>query len=126
MKKIAINECFGGFDLSNKGWKLYIEKKYPNASVEVSVPECISKEEYLVEDLVNMGFAIYEVDGRSLYAFDLDRTDPVLIEVIETLKEEANADHSKLKVVEIPDDVDYEITDYDGVEKIEESHRVWC
>lgn len=29
------------------------------------------------------------------------------------------------KVVEIPDDVRWKITDYDGIEQIEEIHRVW-
>ena len=32
---------------------------------------------------------------------------------------------AELKVVEIPDGVDYIITEYDGLEQIEETHRVW-
>ena len=55
-----------------------------------------------------------------------DRDDPILVKVVETLGEEANGDYSSLKVVEIPDDVDYYIDDYDGMETIEECHRSWC
>lgn len=57
---------------------------------------------------------------------DSDRDDPILIKVVETLGKEANTEFSSLKVVEIPDDVDYYIDDYDGMETIEECHRSWC
>ncbi|MCK9429600.1 MAG: hypothetical protein M0R17_06310 [Candidatus Omnitrophica bacterium] len=57
-----------------------------------------------------------------------NRTDPLLIDAVETLKEKANGYHAKLKVVEIPDDINYVIDEYYGFEKIHElhSHRVLC
>ena len=58
--------------------------------------------------------------------FERNRTSPSLIAVVEKLGDEANASFSKLKVVEIPDDVDWYIDDYDGVETIHEKHRIWC
>ena len=54
-----------------------------------------------------------------------DRTNPRLIQCVEALKDEASGCFAKLKVVEIPDDVEYEIDDYDGVETIHECHRTW-
>jgi hypothetical protein len=33
--------------------------------------------------------------------------------------------YAKLKIVEIADDVDWEITNYDGLETVEEKHRTW-
>jgi len=57
---------------------------------------------------------------------DYDRDNPILVKVVETLGEEANTEYSSLKVVEIPDGVDYYIDDYDGMETIEECHRSWC
>lgn len=53
------------------------------------------------------------------------RTDPDLIEVIERLGNEANGRHAELKVVEIPDDVEWKIEEYDGQEWIAEEHRTW-
>lgn len=53
------------------------------------------------------------------------RADPKLVEVVEKLGATANGPFAKLKVVEIPDDVDWTITEYDGAEQIEEVHRIW-
>lgn len=54
-----------------------------------------------------------------------DRTDKLLIQVIEELGEEADGECAQLKIVEIPDGVDYEISEYDGNEHIAEKHRTW-
>lgn len=51
--------------------------------------------------------------GRSI-----DRTDPKLIQVIEELGKRANGAFSELKIVKIPNGVDYEIDEYDGLESI--------
>lgn len=53
------------------------------------------------------------------------RTDPKLIECIETLGAEANKYYANIKIVEIPDDVDWEIEEYDGIEWVAEKHRTW-
>ena len=60
------------------------------------------------------------------YNGDYFRTDAKLVECVETLGEEANGRYAELKVVEIPDDVEWEIDYYDGVETIHEVHRSWC
>lgn len=68
-----------------------------------------------------------EWDGYGFkYDSDEQRTDPNLIRCVETLGKKANGLFANLKVVDIPDDVDYEIEEYDGVESIHEVHRVWC
>ena len=36
-----------------------------------------------------------------------------------------NDGYSELKVVEIPDDVEYDIQEYDGNEWVAEKHRTW-
>jgi len=56
------------------------------------------------------------------------RTDPDLIAVVERLGEKANGKGCCLKVVEVPDDVDWEIActgDNAEEEVIEERHRTW-
>ncbi|MDY6834171.1 MAG: hypothetical protein SVY53_05150 [Chloroflexota bacterium] len=65
-----------------------------------------------------------EWDGFG-YEYFYDRSDPKLVAVVEKLGEEANGRFAKLKVVEIPDDVEWEISDYDGMEIVEEVHRGW-
>lgn len=55
----------------------------------------------------------------------VERNDPRLVEVVEQLGDEANDRFSKLKVVEIPDDIDWNIDEYDGWESVEEKHRKW-
>jgi hypothetical protein len=39
--------------------------------------------------------------------------------------EMVNGRFSNLKIVEIPDDVEWQIDDYDGMETIHEKHRMW-
>jgi len=57
--------------------------------------------------------------------WDINRTDKDLIQIVEKLGEKANGIHSKLKIITIPDLIDYEITEYDGYETVEEVHRTW-
>lgn len=65
--------------------------------------------------------ALYGVENYSR----LNRNDDLLIHVIEELGDKANTSVSKLKIIDIPDDIDWEITEYDGYEQVEEEHRVW-
>lgn len=62
------------------------------------------------------------------YGFEFidQRDNPKLVACVEKLGAAASATHAQLYVVEIPDDVDWYISDYDGVESIEETHRSWC
>jgi hypothetical protein len=54
------------------------------------------------------------------------RTNKKLIAVVEKLgSEKASGELAQLEVVEIPDGIDWEIDDYDGVETIHEKHRSW-
>ena len=56
---------------------------------------------------------------------DLARNDPVLIQVVEELRKGADGRHAELKIVEIPDDVEWQIDEYDGLEWVAEKHRTW-
>ncbi len=64
----------------------------------------------------------WELDGEEFYpTMDIERTDPVLIELIE--KGEWGEDY---RVVDIPDGVDwYLASDEMGYEWIAERHRTW-
>lgn len=54
-----------------------------------------------------------------------DRDDPALVQVVEELGDRANGSAASLKVVEIPDDVEWYIEEYDGSEWVSEAHRTW-
>ena len=60
------------------------------------------------------------------YKCNENRADPKLIECVEKLGEEADGTFAELKVVDIPDDVEYTIEEYDGLEWVAEKHRTWC
>ena len=64
-------------------------------------------------------------EDRQAYRDDDRRTDTKLIECVETLGYKASGTFAALKIVEVPDDVNWEIDSYDGVETIHEVHRVW-
>ena len=70
-----------------------------------------------------------ERTGQKLEYGDLSkksvREDPVLIQIVKELEEKANYSYSKLKIVDIPENVEYIIQEYDGVEWIAEKHRTW-
>lgn len=55
----------------------------------------------------------------------IDRTDPRLVSIVESLKEKASSVYANLEIIEIPDDVDdWYISEYDGLEHICEG-RTW-
>lgn len=69
----------------------------------------------------------FELTGYKFdnYSFHINRAEPALIQVVEQLDEEANGEYARLKVVEIPDEVEWEVKEYDGDEWIAELHRTW-
>lgn len=76
--------------------------------------------------LSDEALAYLGIPGGSRYAYEDDRTNPKLVECVEKLGEAASHGlGSSLYVVEVPDDVKWIITDYDGIEQVEEVHRVW-
>ncbi len=144
--KIAINTGYGGFSLSAKALKYMADKLdkpiyffklegHPETKATVYVPITLEKAQEAwfglcafnienpnsVTDL-NEKYREYSWDFRPSKE---DRTDPLLIETIEALKEEASGSNCELKIVEVPDDVDWIIQEYDGWEWVAEKHRTW-
>ena len=92
--KVVINNCYGGFSLSEAGIARYIELK----GTELT---------------------------DNFYDRDIPRDDAVLILVVEELGDAANGLCADLKIVEIPDEVDWYVEEYDGNEWVAEKHRTW-
>ncbi len=136
--KVVINSCFGGFSLSplaikalakRKGRKCFVFKDGPGTGGRPYTPVSdTSKGIFLTAfDVPNPN----DFDEDELWAKHHltsrpeDRTDADLIAVIEELGKAANGSCASLSVVEIPDDVQWEISEYDGNEHIAEVHRTW-
>ena len=77
-------------------------------------------------DISKEAKALYEtITSIEFDRYEVQRDDPVLVKIVEDLGAEANGNYAKLKVVEIPDDVDWVIEEYDGKEQVAEKHRTW-
>jgi ABC-type transporter Mla MlaB component len=96
MKKVVINRCYGGFGLSHEAIMRIAEIK---------------------------GIKLYTEDNFDVHG--ISREDKTLVMVVEELGEKANGDCAELKIIEIPNDVEYTIEEYDGSEWIAEVHRTW-
>ncbi len=101
--KVVINKCYGGFGLSRKAIDMYCEVRSINPGKW------------------NDTWSFYEDFSDR----DIDRNDPALIDIVDKLGDEANGMCAKLRIVDIPDDVDWGIEEYDGNEWIAEVHRTW-
>lgn len=115
MPRVVVNACYGGFGLSHDAIMRYSELAGLNL-VRI-------KDGYLITDA-------YYIDGvrdddHLWSVYDLERTDPNLVQVVEELGELANGEFANLRIADVPDDVDWYIDDYDGIETINETHRSW-
>lgn len=103
--KVVINSCYGGFGLSKWACELYAERKGLNVGK------------------YNKTWGFYE--GGDFYDRRIPRDDKDLVEIVESLGRKANGSCADLRVVEIPDGVNWEIEEYDGNEWVAEVHRRW-
>jgi hypothetical protein len=59
------------------------------------------------------------------YDREIPRDDPYLVKIVKELGMTANGSCANLKIVEVPGDVDWIISEYDGAEWVAEKHRTW-
>ena len=142
MSKIILNKGYGGFDVSTRAYKTYAERigkelfyylgDYDHDAHElhyskVSYEDFLSRKklfyfystqdlgDFITKDIVREGC------DCELYLDEGHREDPLLIQIVEELGEEASGWVGTLKVVEIPDELangNYMIDDYDGWETL--------
>jgi hypothetical protein len=139
--KVVINNKHGGFRLSDeaiiryaelKGLKVWVEQdaKFKSLTHHWTVPpeERMSFPENAVWAALPMDErqALNKKYGsQQIYERDLERDDPILVQVVEELGDRCRTQVSSPKVVEIPDDVEWTIEEYDGLEWVAEVHRTW-
>jgi hypothetical protein len=134
---IAINKCWGGFSLSPKAVKRLAELNGKECyfflqDYQINKHQLITLEE-AEKCFITLAYSVPNPDdfpdNEEYYLTnrptDRERADPKLIQVIEELGDEASGSRAHLRIVEIPDDVDWEIHDYDGMESVREKSREW-
>lgn len=94
--KIVTNKSFGGFSVSNAVF-----------------------DELGMDILNNSSFGM-ESENEDAY-----RSHPDFVKAIEKLGDNANGPHAKLVITEIPDEVEWQLHDYDNFETVDEKHRTW-
>ncbi|MBX3347748.1 MAG: hypothetical protein KF747_03300 [Nitrospira sp.] len=113
MKKIVINKSYEQFFVSHKAFIRLRELGQAEALQEIDRgaywPLAAGPEE---PSLNRCGALIPRDDER-------------LVQVVEELRAAANGHAADLKVVEIPDGVQWVINKTDGVEHVSEVHRTW-
>lgn len=143
-RKVVINKCYGGFGLSILAIKEYMKLKGKQAyfyKIDLTDIKNIkykrindSKDEMFIlcftkdfgENFNTTDVADNELDECLFSSKDIKRDDKDLVKVVETLQSSSNTMCSDLKIVEIPEDVEWQIEEYDGNEWIAEKHRTWA
>jgi hypothetical protein len=147
LKQVVINRCYGGFGLSDEAYQKLIEwgvpvRRYteeprnPKTGLYDKKPKENEGEAIFDRELTLLGeskmndlyhkFKPNDITGRYWETWLGDnREHPLLIRVVKELKKKASGRYADLKIVRIPDDVDYAISEYDGLEHIAEKHRSW-
>ena len=109
MTKIAYNNCYGGFGLSDEAFEALLDRK--GIAWEKSVGQ-----------FGGLNYQRVGVTGDdcylSHYDFYEDRSDPDLIAVIEELGDKANGMCAKLVIEDVPKGTSYRIDEYDGNETL--------
>lgn len=105
MPKVVINTCYGGFNVSQRAIEYMVacglEPEYVdvNPNYDPDKPESILNQKYYLD-------------------LDIPRNDPLLIEAVEVLEENANGRNSELEVVEFKGNK-FRLCEYDGTEWVE-------
>jgi hypothetical protein len=121
MTKIVINKCWGGFSASQK-----VLHKLRDMGNKYALEETDDGEKYPDSDIIRGDMEReHEISPYDSYLRDIPRDDPDFVKIVEEMGEEASGHFANLVIVEIPDGIEWSISDYDGMESVEEKHRSW-
>ena len=114
MTKVVYSACYGGYGLSQKALKLYLE-------LDGSPHEIMEDPNQRSSSFPSSNYMINGEYVNSHPPLDiLMRVDPRVVKVVETLGSvEAGSSFADLQVIDIPEGTYYRITEYDGFEDIE-------
>ena len=110
--KIVYNACYGGFGLSHEAVMRYAELKgitlYPQ-----------DYKSWLTLYYTEPASPTRNDNKAQFSPDDIDRTDPILVQVVEELGDRANGMCAKLRIETLPKGTRYRIEEYDGREWVE-------
>lgn len=143
--KVVINVCYGGFGVSTAALIELIKMKSELVKIVPiekfsgckNLQEYRKKNPYRVRNC-NIKVRGFERDNSPDVLFKKDmvytpkdgrflsfRSHNDLIEIVEKLGKKSWGEFAELKIIEVPDDVDWIVDEYDGRETVEEVHRSW-
>lgn len=100
--KIVVNKCYGGFGVT--------EEVYKELGIKWDGYGYLDNDDFNIKSSDYLAF----------------RSNKKLIKAIEKIGEEkSSGQHAELEIIEIPDGIEWEIDEYDGIETIHEKHRSW-
>ncbi len=130
MTKVVYNACYGGFGLSKEAIQRYWEIKGQQVWIEDALwgfTVWLVPPEERLKQKSNEKFTAMSQDERIAYnkaysaqtwcGRNVDRHDPVLVQVVEELGDKASAQFAKLRIAQVYGP--YRIDEYDGFESVE-------
>lgn len=132
--KIVINSCYGGFSLSPKGERRYLELKGQPSYFYMQTAYKFDggKTEFTridnIDDIPDLFFYCTTHDqGEFISDYpkdifssrDLERSDPILVQVVEELGTESFGKCAKLEIVDVGSCRWFKIDEYDGYESVQ-------
>ena len=138
--KVVVNKVHGGFGISEEAEKAYLKRKgleqFLYTDKRDADMHCTGFVRYTGQEHAFITYTFTKDMGDSFedfpnndesyfYSHDIPRDDKDLIAVVEEMGSAASGRFAKLEIVEIPDGVEWEIEEYDGLEWIAEKHRTW-
>lgn len=131
MTKVAYNACYGGFGLSHEAVMRYAELKgitlYHDHEQRWGAYYRVPVEEYNKQYEIDEQNRNYTLSNEMYFSTSNiyeNRSDPILIQVIEELGKKANGMCADLAIEDLPAGTRYRITEYDGYEGVETADSV--
>jgi hypothetical protein len=111
--KVVICTCHGGFGLSREALHRLRELGNRAALEETDVGEKWPGSDKARDDEYNS------------FLRKIARNDEQLVQVVEEMGSAANGPSAILKIIDVPDGTDWQIEEYDGMERVAEKHQTW-
>lgn len=117
MQKVVYNACYGGWGVHEDAVKWMREQGDEEA-----------KEATISGELYSDGSGPKESFFKTVHLHELSRTNELLVELVEGTADydgRVSGDNADLRVAEVPDGVEWEVDEYDGIETVREVTRTF-